>query len=328
MNRRIFLTHLASFLLYASFPTRLCLSSNHSLKQSAIPVCMFHRVNDTPKFPEEVRSKELKDFFTYTWSNGYYPINVGDILERRVDSVVPQGLKPLVITIDDASPSVFFSKKDTKLHALKNEYSFMNILIDSCRQFNFEPRITIFMSSCDYKKLGLEDVYFGGIMPLKQIIEPTISRYSGVEFGYHTHKHPIMRDMNYGQTKDLLQNQMHVFKKEGVIDSVVPIFAYPYGVPPQADGIEALKDLGFSGAVLASSGVSEAVYTTMPQCLYSYKDGLSIDRFRIPRMSIGSYRYSYIIKSKQFTPITPIDGFKKNYEYQIIPYVSRGKSLL
>ena len=128
-----------------------------------------------------------------------------------------------------------------------------------------------------------------------------------------------------GQVRALLEDQMKDFKRLGMLDRVVRILAYPFGVKPTDNGLLGLRELHFLGAVLAFPGVREARYADVPLCVYDGK--LMTDPFLIPRVCICARTYAYgaAAVSGTYDDIDPIDDFAKDVEKAVPrPYVSRG----
>jgi hypothetical protein len=264
--------------------------------EGAISILMFHKVCDSPRSPEEISPAQLARLFDFVWQQGFAPINMRDILLGRVDAVLPKGRKALGVTADDAHPSVIFSRKEHPQAATSR--SFTDIFADSAHRAGLAPRATFFLSG---------QSYFGGKHTLAGVLDQ-IAPLQGLECGYHTRRHPRMTGWGYRQTRQVLEEQMADFKAQGVFERIPRILAYPYGLPPADDGLRALEDLGFLGAVLAFPGVNEAKYASLPVCRYS-RAGLLTPRFRIPRVNIGAYIYA---PSGGAAPIDPLDDFRKD----------------
>lgn len=309
MNRRFFLRILAVGLLIAALPTP-CLAGNAS---PAIPILMFHKVDDRPEDPESISPRQLEALFTRMWNLGFYPVNMSDILKNRVDSVVPGGLKPVGITVDDAHPSVLFSRLSTPASGeLRNSRSFVEVLRDSLEPFGRAPRATIFIGRVGDDRIStIPGEYFGGYLPLPDALA-LLDETPGVEAGYHTIAHKSMTAMGAAETRATLEAQREEFATEGVLERVVPILAYPYGHPPLPEGLEELRAMGFWGAALAFPGVREGRHDTSPVCEY---DGtLLTDPFLVPRVNIGAYAYPYrpADRNEPFVSLDPWADFQKD----------------
>jgi len=252
---------------------------------------MFHKVCDHPHSPEEISSEQLRLLFDCIWKQGFAPINASDILLDRIDDVLSKGRKPVGITVDDAHPSVIYSRKE-HLQAATNS-SFIEVFAGSARRAGLAPRASCFLSG---------ESYFGGKRGIAWVLDQ-LAPLPGVECCYHTRRHPKMTGWGYLQTLQILEEQMKDFKVKNVFERIPRILAYPYGLPPAAEGLHALEDLEFLGAMLAFPGIN----TGQPICRYS-RVGLLTPRFHIPRVNIGAYIYA----SKGGTaPIDPLDDFRQ-----------------
>lgn len=289
----------------------------------AIPILMFHRIDEKPHSPEGISSEQLTRVLEYAWEQGYYPVNMSDIFLGRVDEIVPRGRMPLGITVDDAHRSVIFSRKTT-IHAdQRNERSFIEIFGDSTTRHNLPPRATLFLSAVVARHTGPDGGYFGGQMSLAGVLD-ALSVMPGVEAAYHTRRHPRMRAMGFKQTRAVMEDQMEQFRALGVLDRIARILAYPYGARPDDQGVQALRELGFLGGVLAFPGVREGRYDEVPLCYYDGR--LLNDPFLVPRVGIGALTYAFgaITAGERFREIDPVEDFRKDAQSIPRTYRSRG----
>jgi len=295
ISRRRFLAGLAATLAACGLGSS---GADAAPAEGAIPILMFHKVCDTPRRPEEISPEQLARLFDHIWRQGFAPLNMRDILLGRVDAELPKGRKALGVTADDAHPSVIFSRKEHPQAATSR--SFAAIFADSAHRAGLVPRATFFLSG---------QSYFGGKHALAGVLDQ-FAPLPGLECGYHTRGHPKMTGWGYRQTRQILEDQMEDFKTQGVFERIPRILAYPYGLPPDDEGLRALADLAFLGAALAFPGVNEANYTGLPVCRYS-RTGLLTPRFHIPRVNIGAYVYA---RGGGAAPIDPLDDFHKDVE--------------
>jgi hypothetical protein len=210
--------------------------------------------------------------------------------------VLPGGRKALGITVDDAHPSVVYSREAHR--QAMTSHSFVEVFADSAGRAGLAPRATFFLSG---------ESYFGGKRGLAWVLDQ-LAPLPGLECGYHTRRHHKMTGWGYQQTQQALKEQMEDFMAKGVFERIPRILAYPYGLPPDDDGLRALEDLDFLGAALAFPGVNEAKYAGLTVCRYG-RAGLLSSRFRIPRVNIGAYIYA---PGGGAAPIDPLDDFRKD----------------
>ncbi len=291
----------------------------------AIPILMFHKVDDTPSDPESISSLQLAELLANIWNVGFYPVNISDILDGKIDQIVPKGLKPVGITADDSHRSIIFSKTSFSHKNQRNAQSFVDILRDSLKHFGRSPRATFFVAKVEDDRLSKQpEGYFGNYMPLPAVID-MLKAMPGLEIGYHTVRHTRMLNMNANQVKEIMEEQINDFRSLGIMNRVTPILAYPYGARPSPQGIDQLSRMGFKGAVLAYPGVHEATYDSVPSCDYNEK--LLTNPFLIPRVCIGAHIYAQgnSPKSGNFVSIAPWEDFSKDI-LEALPniYVSKG----
>ncbi len=323
MHRRTFLRAMGTCIAVSLMP----LSAPAQNGAPAIPVLMFHKVDDVPHDPESISSAQFAALLANMWATGFYPVNMSDILGNSVDRIVPKGLKPVGITADDAHRSIVFSRAAGSREGQRNVRSLTEILRDSLKPFGRIPRATFFVGRVEDDRVSKRpEGYFGNYTSLSAVMEG-IKDMPGVEIGYHTVRHTRMSNMDANQVREIIKEQMDDFKALGVLERVSSILAYPYGVRPSPEGIAQLRRMGFKGAVLAYPGVREAMYDTVPSCAY---DGtLLTDPFLIPRVCIGSHAYAYrnAAKSGSFVPIDPLEDFRKDVT-EALPdiYVSKGQA--
>lgn len=277
---------------------------------AALPILMFHKVDDAPRFPEDISSGQLAALFASLWAQGFYPVNMSDVLDGKVDSVVPKGLKPVGITADDAHRSVLFSRENMPEAGLANARSLLDILRDSLAGLGIAPRATLFVSEVgDVRVSRKPGGYFGNLVPLTEALA-SLAGMPQVEIGCHTRRHLRMDQMSVHEVERAVLDQKGLFEDLGLSRRLAPILAYPYGVRPSAKGLECLRGLGLKGAVLAFPGVGEASYSSIPSCEYDGK--LVTDPFLIPRVCIGSHLYAPKSTGGGYTAIDPLEDFRKD----------------
>ncbi len=289
-----------------------------------IPVLMFHKVDDQPKYPEDISSSQLDSVFAYAWRHGYRPVNVSDILYGRVDYVVPRGRKPLCITADDAHQSILFSTATARHPDLHNARSFLEIFTASTKAAGCAPRATFFLGGVGNNRFN-DSVgpYFAGHASLRAIVRG-LAATPGVELGYHTIVHRDMADMSPETACDVVRDQMAQFRSMGVFEHISPVLAYPFGEPPVSAAREALRSLGIIGAVTAAPGLREANEKTLKGCRYN--GHLHSNPFLIPRVNIGAWTYTQRVGygESSYSIIDPTQDFVKDACLPLRQYVSRG----
>lgn len=291
----------------------------------AIPILMFHKVDDQPRYPEDISTTQLTALFDQLWRLGFRPVTISDILTERVDAIVPAGMKPVGITADDAHRSILFSRADARHEQQRNARSFVDILATSARKARVQPRATLFLSRVGDDRYSKEaDSYFGKVRALPDALD-RLSALPGVELGYHTRTHTRMTNMTPRDVRALLEDQRQDFIRLGVLERVQPILAYPYGIAPTREGVKELARMGFIGAVKAHPGANEGRMIKVPPCEY---DGtLLSDPFRLPRVCIGAFTYTSeaSLSAMAYTPIDPLDDLAKDVLNSPSPlYVSKG----
>jgi peptidoglycan/xylan/chitin deacetylase (PgdA/CDA1 family) len=71
-----------------------------------IPILEYHLIDPDPKPSQWRRTPaELKQEMQYLYDHGYRPVNMVDVLDKKLD--LPRGTSPVVFVFDDASPSQF-----------------------------------------------------------------------------------------------------------------------------------------------------------------------------------------------------------------------------
>ncbi len=318
MNRRTFLRLSASTLALAFMPA----PASARVHAPAIPILMFHKINDAPGDPESVSGAQLAALFGELWELGFCPVNASDILDGKVDELVPRGLKPVGVTADDAHSSVLFFKNARERAGLLNARPLAEIFRASLKPSGLAPRATFFISRVEDDRISKQPgEYFGGYKTLPAILDE-LDALPGLEIGYHTLNHIKMTRMDAGQVREIIQKQQDDFASLGVLDRVAPVLAYPYGVPPAPEGLRELRRLGFKGAVTAYPGMREG-RANPPACEYDGR--LLSDPFLVPRVCIGSHTYTRPSGGGLYAPIDPREDFRKDV-LEALPhiYVSKG----
>src|SRR5687768_10957051 len=69
-----------------------------------IPVLEYHLIGDKNALYERTKAG-LRHDLEVLYARGYRPVNMVDVLDRKID--LPKGMSPVVLVFDDASPSQF-----------------------------------------------------------------------------------------------------------------------------------------------------------------------------------------------------------------------------
>jgi hypothetical protein len=284
-----------------------------------IPIAMFHKVDDAPRYPEDISPEQLARLLDHAFEAGFRPVNISDIVEGRADRVVPKGKKPLGITVDDSHRSVLFDSRQIKHPDQRNSRSFYDVYTEWAKRRKIEPRATFFLTENSNDRLeGSLQGYFGDTKRLRECAKK-LAETPGTELGYHTRLHKRLSKTSCAEFEILLQYQEEQFRSLGAASLVRKIFSYPYGLAPEAGCDEVLKRLGFSAAVLASPGVGEGATGKAPFCLYDR--GLKDRPYHMPRINVGAGTYSreFVIR-----PEDPVRKFDKDIGSRKGAYVSAG----
>lgn len=67
-----------------------------------IPILSIHLVTDQPN-NNSMTPQKFASRLGILYENGYYLVNLSDVIERKLDEVVPAGRRPLILTFDDCS---------------------------------------------------------------------------------------------------------------------------------------------------------------------------------------------------------------------------------
>jgi peptidoglycan/xylan/chitin deacetylase (PgdA/CDA1 family) len=167
-----------------------------------IPVVMHHmirpdRVGEYDQTPQEFRAE-----LAYLWRHGYTPVNVGDLLGRRLN--VPAGTTPVAFTFDDATTYQIDFEPDGRVKPA----TAVGIMLDFARSHpGFVPAGTFYVNRTP----------FGSNAAAKRAL-PWLTAH-GFEIGNHTHDHIPLRTL----TDDEVRKQ--VATGAALIEDVLP--GYP-----------------------------------------------------------------------------------------------------
>ena len=144
-----------------------------------VPVVMHHmirpdRVGEYDQTPEEFRA-ELE----YLWKNGYALVNVGELLDGKLD--VPEGTTPVAFTFDDATTYQIEFAPDGSVKPT----TAVGIMLDFAeRRPGFVPKGTFYVNR---EPFGSRDA---GARAMRWLVE------NGFEIGNHTHDHIPLHDLS------------------------------------------------------------------------------------------------------------------------------------
>lgn len=195
-----------------------------------IPVLEYHLLGGNES-RWKVDTAHFRRTLQLLYDRGYRPINVADMLDRKID--LPAGMSPVVLVFDDASPSQFrYIERDGKLEVDPN--SAVGILLDFNRQHPDWKRKGVF---CMLPAAAAGHAFFGekGIDGQK-----SEWRFKKVQFlaeqGFELCNHTLYH-ANLGKQTDA-RAQEFIARGQMAIDSAVPgykvrTFGLPLGVWPK-----------------------------------------------------------------------------------------------
>lgn len=87
-----------------------------------IPILSIHLVTDNPNKNDSLTPQKFASRLEDLYKNGYYLVNLSDLMEHKLEEVVPTGRRPLVLTFDDASSThlSFTIKEDGNIYVDPN----------------------------------------------------------------------------------------------------------------------------------------------------------------------------------------------------------------
>jgi hypothetical protein len=194
-----------------------------------IPILEYHLIGEKNATYERTRDGLRKDL-ELLYKRGYRPVNIADILDKKIN--VPPGMSPVVLVFDDASPSQFrYIEKNGKLEV--DPTSAVGILLAFSREHPDWPTRGVF---CVLPAAQAGRSFFGdkGIEGQK-----TEWRYQKVRF-LHEQGFELCNHTLYHARLDKAGSQVQEFIARGqmAIDSAVPGYkvrtlALPLGMWPK-----------------------------------------------------------------------------------------------
>jgi peptidoglycan/xylan/chitin deacetylase (PgdA/CDA1 family) len=195
-----------------------------------IPVLEYHLIGDKNATYERTKAG-LRHDLEVLYARGYRPVNMVDVLDRRID--LPKGMSPVVLVFDDASPSQFrYIEKDGKL--VIDPTSAVGIIEDFRKTHPDWPAKGVF---CTLSGAEAGRSFFGN----KDIEgQKTEWRFRKVQWlaeqGYELCNHTLWHANLARYGDDMVQEQ--IARGQMAIDSAVPgykvrTFALPQGAWPK-----------------------------------------------------------------------------------------------
>jgi hypothetical protein len=195
-----------------------------------IPVLEYHLLGGNES-RWKVDTAHFRRTLQLLYDRGYRPINIADMLDRKID--LPAGLSPVVLVFDDASPSQFsYVERDGKVEVDPN--SAVGIMLDFNRRHPDWQKKGVF---CMLPAAAAGHAFFGekGIDGQK-----SAWRFKKVQFlaeqGFELCNHTLWH-ANLGKYPDAFV-QEQIARGQMAIDSAVPgykvrTFGLPLGIWPK-----------------------------------------------------------------------------------------------
>jgi peptidoglycan/xylan/chitin deacetylase (PgdA/CDA1 family) len=212
-----------------------------------IPILEYHQVG-----PMEERWSRWDQNFTkdleWLYNNGYRAISMRDFMNGWID--VPKGLKPVVFTFDDGSPTQLVLQ-DGKL----DSYSAVG-LMDAFIQ--------------NHPDFGSAAIFYINKYPFsesdssRQAVEYLLR--TGREIGQHTANHANLGQISSAQVEyQLSEVEQYVWDELGIardhIGLVLDSIAYPFGSLPKGDGFTIMKRHAQQGLLVGADPAWPSYHT-------------------------------------------------------------------
>jgi len=207
----------------------------------AVMVLMYHRVRASEASGELNRPPaEFRRDLETLLKNNYYPVNVSDIVENKMD--VPLGKTPVALTFDDSLPTQFrtVTGKDGESHIDPDCAVGIMESFSKAHPKEWPMRATFFV----LPKEGTNGDPFGDADSVGDKFSYLAEK--GYEVANHTSTHSSLRPMN----ADKIQWELATARKD--IHALAPeakmsILALPYGKLPRDKAAQAALMQGASG---------------------------------------------------------------------------------
>src|SRR5690606_11587602 len=180
----------------------------------------------------QVTPEAFRAHLALLYERGYRPVNLTDVLDRRLD--LPRGLSPVVLIFDDASPSQFRYVEAADGTLTTDSTSAVGMLMDFARRHaDWDTRAVFCMlSAAEAGRSFFGDKGIEGQKSAWRFPKVRFLHEQGFELCNHTLWHA-----NLSKYEDAFV-QEQIARGELAIDSVLPgydvrTFALPLGVWPQ-----------------------------------------------------------------------------------------------
>lgn len=196
-----------------------------------IPILEYHLIGPEPG-QWQVTPEAFRAHLALLYERGYRPVNLTDVLDRRLD--LPRGLSPVVLIFDDASPSQFRYVEAADGTLTIDSTSAVGMLMDFARRHaDWDTRAVFCMlSAAEAGRSFFGDKGIEGQKSAWRFPKVRFLHEQGFELCNHTLWHA-----NLSKYDDAFV-QEQIARGELAIDSVLPgydvrTFALPLGVWPQ-----------------------------------------------------------------------------------------------
>jgi peptidoglycan/xylan/chitin deacetylase (PgdA/CDA1 family) len=198
------------------------------MRQSGqIIVLMYHIIATDVTRPEWTRTPaELRDDIALLEAEGYFPINLRDLVHGRVD--VPYGNSPVVLTFDDSTPGQYWLLPDGAL----DPDCAVGIMQAAAAEGDWAPRATFF------PLLEGEDpqrIVFGQPEWREQKLRDLVAW--GYEVGSHTVSHLRLNEIPAEEVRRQLALSKATLEEMIGGGYQVESLATPYGAYPESDDL-------------------------------------------------------------------------------------------
>ncbi|MHC1739658.1 MAG: hypothetical protein AB9897_00945 [Anaerolineaceae bacterium] len=276
------------------------------------PIMIYHRfANDTHTDTSTyVRQSTFKEQLQKLYDAGFSMVSMSSWLDGSF--VVPEGRKPLLITLDDAW---FADQLYINSDGSPSEFSGLGILYQFSKDhpdFNFAASVYADMGDKVHygdKRVG-DWFYWSETDADKTVLANVIvwALENGVEVYNHTYEHADLSLSTPGQIEyelqaedETLRQYLALVNRSDLNAKLGNIIALPYGIwPSTIDGMAKLKEyVNPEGkpvsAILAAYNSTEAMFT--PSVFSA-----NFDRMNLPRIETTNYSIDWVVAHKEEIP--------------------------